>query len=79
MAPLGYQLQHVDTPEGDCGMSATIIVRDRDSATQYSEALRADGIHSGTAYNEGFPDWHIYTPTGIQSGIKIHIIRLTDP
>lgn len=59
--PKGYQLQHVDDPEGDCGISATKIVRDRDSATQYAEALKAEGIHSGTAYNEGFPDRHIYT------------------
>jgi len=59
--PQGYQLQHVDDPEGDCGISATVIVRDRDSATQYAEALKAESIHSGTAYNEGFPDRHIYT------------------
>ena len=59
--PKGYQLQHIDDPEGDCGISATIIVRDRTSATQYAEALKAEGIHSGTAYNEGFPDRHIYT------------------
>ena len=25
------------------------------------EALKAEGIHSGTTYNEGFPDRHIYT------------------
>jgi hypothetical protein len=39
----------------------TIIVRDRTLATQYTEALKAEGIHSGTTYNEGFPDRHIYT------------------
>ncbi len=59
--PKGYQLQHIDDPEGDCGISATIIVRDRTSATQYAEALKAEGIHSGTAYNAGFSDRHIYT------------------
>ena len=39
----------------------TIIVRDRTLATQYTEDLKAEGIHSGTTYNEGFPDRHIYT------------------
>lgn len=56
----GYQLQHVDDPEGECGVSAAIIVRDRKLAKHYAEALQAEGLSAGTAYNDGFPDRHIY-------------------
>lgn len=58
--PKGYQRQHVDDPEGDCGISAALIVRDSELAHRYAEALRAEGLGSGTAYNDGFPDRHIY-------------------
>jgi 8-amino-3,8-dideoxy-alpha-D-manno-octulosonate transaminase len=58
--PKGYQLQHVDDPEGDCGISAAMIVRDQELAKRYAEALKAEGLWAGTAYNEGFPDRHIY-------------------
>ncbi|MBD3181700.1 aminotransferase class I/II-fold pyridoxal phosphate-dependent enzyme [Candidatus Poribacteria bacterium] len=58
--PKGYVRQHVDDPEGDCGISAAIIIRDQDMAHSYAEALRAEGLGAGTAYNDGFPDRHIY-------------------
>lgn len=59
--PKGYQRQHVDDPEGENGISAAIIVRDQELAKRYTEALRAEGLGAGTAYNEGFPDRHIYS------------------
>jgi len=59
--PKGYQRQHVDDPEGECGVSAAIIVRDHKLAKRYAEALKAEGLGAGTAYNEGFPDRHIYS------------------
>lgn len=59
--PKGYIRQHVDDPSGECGISAAIIVRDIELAKKYTEALRAEGLGAGTAYNEGFPDRHIYT------------------
>ena len=31
------------------------------SPKKYADALRAEGLNAGTAYNEGFPDRHIYT------------------
>jgi len=58
--PKGYQLQHVDDPEGECGISAAIIIRDQHLAHKYAQALGAEGLGAGTAYNEGFPDRHIY-------------------
>ena len=59
--PKGYQRQYVDDPEGECGISAAIIVRDRELAKRYTQALKAEGLGAGTAYNEGFPDRHIYS------------------
>lgn len=59
--PKGYQRQHVDDPEGDCGVSAAVIVRDQELAKRYAEALQAEGLSAGTAYNAGFPDRHIYS------------------
>jgi len=59
--PKGYQRQHVDDPEGECGVSAAILVRDQELAKRYAEALQAEGLSAGTAYNEGFPDRHIYS------------------
>ena len=59
--PKGYIRQHVDDPSGECGISAAIIVKDVELAKKYADALKAEGLNAGTAYNEGFPDRHIYT------------------
>ncbi len=58
--PEGYSRQHVDDPSGECGISAAIIVGDKELARKYTEALKAEGLNAGTAYNAGFPDRHIY-------------------
>lgn len=57
----GYIFQHVDDPEGDTGVSASVIVHDKELAIGYQHALKAEGITVGTIYNEGFPDRHIYS------------------
>jgi dTDP-4-amino-4,6-dideoxygalactose transaminase len=59
-SPRGYQLQHVDDPAGDCGISAAIICHDAATATRYAEALTAEGLPCGAAHKAGFPDRHIY-------------------
>ncbi len=58
--PKGYIRQHVDDPDGECGISAAIIIKEPALAPKYTEALRAEGLGAGTAYNDGFPDRHIY-------------------
>jgi dTDP-4-amino-4,6-dideoxygalactose transaminase len=59
--PRGFRLQHVDDPDGDCGISAALLCHDGERAKLYAEALRAEGLPCGTAYNaSGFPDRHIY-------------------
>jgi 8-amino-3,8-dideoxy-alpha-D-manno-octulosonate transaminase len=58
--PKGYRLQHVDDPAGDCGISGAILIQDGAMAQKYGEALSAEGLHCGTAHNDGFPDRHIY-------------------
>ena len=59
-APKGYIPQYVDDPDGECGISAAIIIEDPDLVPKYAEALKAEGVSAGTVYNEGFPDRHIY-------------------
>lgn len=58
--PIHYQLQRVDDPEGDAGISFAIICKDDASTKAMTEALAAEGLRVGSAYNEGFPDRHIY-------------------
>jgi len=58
--PVNYQLQHVDDPEGDCGISAALIVRDKETTRRMAEMLNEAGMDIGSAYNDGFPDRHIY-------------------
>ena len=58
--PKTYRLQHVDDPDGDCGISAAILLPSVEVAHQYAEALTAEGLRCGTGHNEGFPDRHIY-------------------
>ena len=57
----GYRLQHVDDPEGDAGVSASVIVHDQELARGYALALEAEGLSVATIYNDGFPDRHIYS------------------
>ncbi len=59
--PKGYIRQHIDDTSGECGISAAIIVHDNELAKAYADALKAEGLNAGTAYNQGFPDRHIYT------------------
>jgi len=58
--PIHYQLQYVDDPEGDCGISAALIVCDKETAHRMSVMLNEAGLDIGSAYNDGFPDRHIY-------------------
>lgn len=58
-APRGYTRQHVDDPTGETGISFAMLVRTPQLARQYSEALQAEGLGIGSAYNQGFPDRHI--------------------
>ncbi|MBM3494439.1 MAG: aminotransferase class I/II-fold pyridoxal phosphate-dependent enzyme [Armatimonadetes bacterium] len=58
--PRCYSRQVVDDPNGDCGISAAIIVRDRGVAQRFAEALTAEGLPCGAAHSDGFPDRHIF-------------------
>ena len=60
-APINYKLQHVDDPEGDCGISTTMIAFDDEKAKRMSELMAEQGLGIGSIYNEGFPDRHIYS------------------
>ena len=56
----GYRMQQVDDPSGDTGVSASVIVHDKELALGYAHALKAEGVEAATVYNDGFPDRHIY-------------------
>jgi len=59
--PVNYKLQHVDDPDGDCGISMAIVANDSESAKGLSELMGEQGLSIGSAYNDqGFPDRHIY-------------------
>ena len=59
--PIHYARQHVDDPAGDCGISFAMIGESDEAARRMSAALAREGLEIGTAYNDGFPDRHIYT------------------
>ncbi|MFW6308701.1 MAG: DegT/DnrJ/EryC1/StrS family aminotransferase, partial [bacterium] len=60
-SPQHYKLQHVDDPEGECGISFTMIADSEELAKKFSDRLLEEGLEIGSIYNEGFPDRHIYT------------------
>ena len=56
-----YIQQYVEDPSGDTGVSASIILHDKEMAIGYAHALQAEGVDVATVYNDGFPDRHIYS------------------
>ncbi len=58
--PRHYRLQHQDDPAGDCGISLALICHDQETAQRFGAALSAEGLGTGAAHREGFPDRHIY-------------------
>lgn len=58
--PVHYRRQHVDDPEGECGISFAMIAESRECAKRLTEEMRRRGLEIGSAYNDGFPDRHIY-------------------
>ena len=58
--PVNYTLQHVDDPEGDCGISFSMIAKDNESAKLMAKLMQEQGLNIGSVYNEGFPDRHLY-------------------
>ena len=59
--PCHYMLQQVEDPEGDCGISFAMIVENKDAAMRFTQGLAKEGLEIGSAYNDGFPDRHIYS------------------
>lgn len=59
--PIHYIKQHVDDPEGDCGISFSMIAESDEAAEKMSKMLLKEGLEIGSIYNTGFPDRHIYS------------------
>ena len=60
-SPKNYTLQHVDDPDGDCGISFAIISNSIEQTKRLSEELKVEGLNLGSIYNGGFPDRHVYS------------------
>ena len=59
--PVHYTLQHVDDPEGDCGISAALILNHTKDYEPFAKALAKEGLDiGGAAYSDAFPDRHVY-------------------
>ena len=56
-----YTHQYVEDSSGDTGVSASIILHDKEMAIGYAHAIQAEGVEVATIYNDGFPDRHIYS------------------
>jgi len=56
-----YRFQHIDDLDGDTGVSASVIIQNKELAIGYEHALKAEGVSVGTIFNDGFPDRHIYS------------------
>jgi len=59
-APVNYRLQHVDDPEGDCGISMALIALDKQRAERMCALMAEHGLELEPAYKEDTPDRHIY-------------------
>jgi len=55
-----FKLHQPADPDGDCGISLTLLFPTGDQARQFAEALRGEGIPCASVYDKGFPDRHIY-------------------
>jgi hypothetical protein len=55
-----YLWQHVDDPDGDCGTSFAVILKDIGLCQAFTDALVKEGMQVGSAYTAAFPDRHIY-------------------
>lgn len=56
----GIELQDLPDPEGDCGIALIFFCASPDQAKEFSRALKAEGIHNGTMYDNTIADRHIY-------------------
>lgn len=54
-------LQDVPDPSGDCGITFTFFVADKERARPFAAALNAENIRCGNIYDNTIPDRHIYS------------------
>ena len=60
-SPVHYALQHVSDADGDCGISAALILNNVADYEKFAEALLREGLDvGGAAYRDAFPDRHVY-------------------
>lgn len=57
----GLTPQDVPDPDGECGITLTLLCDDAAAARRFARALRAENIMCGTVHDQGIPDRHIYS------------------
>ncbi|MBP6963865.1 MAG: DegT/DnrJ/EryC1/StrS family aminotransferase [Armatimonadetes bacterium] len=57
----GMEFRRIHDDRGEASLCLIFYLPDAALAKRFGEALRAEGIGSGTIYDQGIPDRHIYT------------------
>ncbi len=55
-----FRVHRSADPDGECGISLTLLFGEGGQAQRFSEALRAEGIPCGSLYDKGIPDRHVF-------------------
>ena len=63
-----YRIQHVDDPDGDTGVSASVIVHDKELAVGYAHALNAEGRPGGHGVQRRLPGQAHLHVLGLDTG-----------
>jgi 8-amino-3,8-dideoxy-alpha-D-manno-octulosonate transaminase len=56
----GLAFRRLNDPEGDTGLALFMRLPDTETTRRFAEALQAEGIGAGTAYDKSVPDWHVF-------------------
>jgi 8-amino-3,8-dideoxy-alpha-D-manno-octulosonate transaminase len=52
--------RRINDTAGDTGISVFLLLPDVDTTKRFAEALKAEGVSAGTAYDRSVPDWHVF-------------------
>jgi dTDP-4-amino-4,6-dideoxygalactose transaminase len=56
----GLDFREVNDEKGDVSVCLVMYLPDADTAKEFGEALKQEGVEAGTIYDKSVPDWHIY-------------------
>lgn len=56
----GLSFRRLNDENGDTGLSLILFLESEEATKRFVEALKAEGVDTGTIYDKGVPDWHVY-------------------